>query len=96
MSNLKKSIVIAVKEGLSCFEKDLLAAIEHELKDQPHSIFCAECGNDLDIVSRGSDSDGDLIPRVAPCETCMEAKRADGFTEGKEEGAASVIEAVTE
>ena len=43
----------------------------------PYQVYCAECGNELEVTKRHMDSDGDVTVDILPCETCMERERDD-------------------
>jgi hypothetical protein len=52
--------------------------LDKHMMDQPWSITCSECGNDLYVTKKDVDYQFDLSIQVDPCDCQKEPENEDG------------------
>lgn len=61
-----------------------LESNKEKMEEQPYSIECSGCGDDLNIITTRVDSDNDLWLTVEPCEFCLYEIKKKYTKEAKE------------
>lgn len=89
MSDIGDKIVESLKHWFHTLETDLAEHFEDDetilivnkdhMKNQPYSIECSECGEDMIVEHREVDLDNDLYLIVQPCGNCIDLARVSGM-----------------
>ena len=71
-----------VDMALSDLEDAVYGFAKEHMDNQPWSLVCGECGDDLTLTEKRLDAELDLYLTVAPCASCL----SKAVSEAKEDG----------